>query len=179
MEENIRDYIESVFRTSDSSGELFDALKLSINYKIEDVSHYKILLANPTLSKDELIMFTEKICEDFKYCEYELYLWVAQVFESRTCDYGYTEDSLYYYQKAFLSKPEEHTPLICAFNLFNYDFEIPANKNILSLINIGVETVTKKSSVYKKLSDHFKKVGSKELMVKYEKLAQQEQRREG
>ena len=179
MEENLRDYIESVFRASESSGELFDALKLSINNKIHDVSLYKTLLANPILSKDEMMMFVEKICDDFEDCRYELYLWVAQVFEGRTDDYDYTEDSLYYYQKAFLTKPEDHTPLISAFNLFNYDYEVPVNKNILSLINIGVETVSKKSVVYKKLSEHFRITGNKDLMIQYEKLALQEQKREG
>jgi hypothetical protein len=178
MEENIRDYIESVFRASDSSGELFDALKLAISNKIEDASLYKILLANPTLSKDELTMFTEKICEDFEHCRYEIYLWAAEVFESRSGDADFIENSLYYYQKAFLTKPEEHVPLLGAFNLFNYDYEISANKNILSLINIGVATVSKKSIVYRKLSDHFKKLGDEELMVRYEMMAKHEQKRE-
>lgn len=178
MEENIRDYIESSFRTSNSSGELFDALKLAINNKIKDVSLYKILLANPTLSKYELIMFTEKICKDFEHCRYELYLWAAQVFESRTGDYDFTEDSFYFYQKAFLTSPEQHNPLMGAFNLFNYDYEIPANNNILSFINIGVATVMKKSVVYKRLADHFYKVGNKELKVKYQKLANVQQKRE-
>lgn len=178
MDDNLRDIIESSFRESDSSGELFDALKLALSNKIEDVGLYKILLANPSLSKYELIMFTEKICKDFVECRYEIYLWAAQVFEGRTGDKDFTEDSLYFYEKAFITNPEEHTPLMGALNLFNYEYDIPSNNSILSLIDIGVATVEKKSVVYKKLSDHFRKTGNEELRVKYLKMATNQVKRE-
>jgi hypothetical protein len=179
MEENIRKIIETKFRQSASSGELFDALKLAINNKIADVELYKILLGNPSLSKYELIMFTEKICKDFEHCRYDIYLWSAQVFESRTGNYDSTEDSLYFYEKAFLSNPEEHTPLLGALNLFNYDYETPVNNNILSLIDIGIPSVSKKSMVYRKLYEHYRKMGNKDLMTRYLKLAQAQKKREG
>lgn len=178
QEENIRDIVESAFRSSDSSGELFDALKLAISYQFEDVALYKILLGNPSLSKYELIMFTEKICKEFENCRYEIYLWAAQVFESRIGDQDFTEDALYFYEKAFLSSPEEHAPLTSALNLFNYEYEVPSNQSILSLVNIGVATVDKKSMVYRKLSEHFRKLGNKDLQAKYIKMAKLQQKRE-
>lgn len=123
-------------------------------------------------------MFTEKICKDFENCGYEIYLWSAQVFESRTGDSTCVEDSLYFYQKAFMTKPEEHNPLVGALNLFNYDYEISANKDIFSLISIGVATVTKKSIVYQRLGNHFSKVGNEELKLKYMKMANVQRKRE-
>jgi hypothetical protein len=178
MEETVRKIVESAFRQSASSGELFDALKLAIKHRIEDVELYKILLGNPSLSKYELIMFTEKICKDFEDCSYEIYLWSARVFESRVGDSDFTEDSLYFYEKAFLSNPEEHSPLIGALNLFNYDYEIPANQSIMSLIDLAIPSVSKKSMVYRSLYEHFKKTGNKDLMARYLKLAQIQKKRE-
>ena len=79
MEENVRNIVESAFRQSASSGELFDALKLAINHRLADVELYKILLGNPTLSKYELIMFTEKICKDSGLTREELEEMIGEV----------------------------------------------------------------------------------------------------
>jgi hypothetical protein len=65
-----------------------------------------------------------------------------------------------------------------ALNLFNYDYEISANKEIFSLISIGVSTVTKKSIVYQRLANHFSKVGNEDLKLRYMKLANVQRKRE-
>jgi hypothetical protein len=65
-----------------------------------------------------------------------------------------------------------------ALNLYNYDYDTPENKNIISLIDIGVATVSKKSAVYKKLSEHYRRLGNKDLMERYLKMAKQQIKRE-
>lgn len=171
MTEGLEIYLENVFRNSTSPDEIFDAVNLAVQNKVDNIDLYKILLANPTLSKDELIMFTEKICREFVPYKFDLYVWIAKLFESNYNDYHYIENSLHYYQKAFLINPENELPLLSALNLYNYDLELPINKNILQLVNTGEPTIKNKSVLYNKLSEHFGKTGNYELKNKYAELA--------
>ena len=148
MVEDFRIKIEKIFRESNSSEELFDAFQLSINTGIKDLELYKILLANPTLSKDEIIMFTEKLGAEFVEGSYDLYMWTANIFENNISDYEYVENSLLYYQKFAAIKPHKADPLISALKLYNYEIELPANSLIHKMVTNGVKNVNLKSKVY-------------------------------
>ncbi len=165
-------HIEKIFRESTSPDDLFDAFNIAVKNKICDVDLYKILLANPGLSKDELIMFTEKLVREFKDYSYDLYLWTARIFENYYDYYKYLDSSIYYYQKAANIKPTEYHPLLSAINLYNYEIDIPANESILNLINTGVSKVNRKSKIYFALAKHFNKKGDIEQKQKYFRLAE-------
>ncbi|GBD89404.1 hypothetical protein BMS3Abin04_00109 [bacterium BMS3Abin04] len=170
--------IESIFRNSNSSDELFDALITSLDHNLSDIDLYKILLANPTLSKDEIIMFTEKLGKEFKKYSSDLYLWTANIFENNCEDYEYLEQAVQYYKKAGLANPTDETPYLNLLNLYNSDFETPANKQILNIIDEGIDKVKKKSKVYFALADHYKKAGNINLQKKYLSLAEKSARLE-
>lgn len=178
MHEQEKIKIESIFRNSNSSDELFDAFINSLNHNLSDIDLYKILLANPTLNKDELIMFTEKLAKEFKKYSSDLYLWTANIFENNCEDYECLEKSVQYYQKAGLANPTDPTPYLSLLNLYNYDFETPANKQILNIIDKGIDKVKKKSKVYFSLSDHYKKIGNVSLQKRYSRLAEKFAREE-
>lgn len=175
---NIEKDIENIFRTATSSDEIFDALILALNKRIKNLELYKILLANNSLSKEELIMFTEKICGEFSDFSYELYNWLAKILENNLFDIRSLESALYYYQKAFLIKPAQHAPLLSAFCLYNYELNLPVNFSILQFVSNGISSVEKKSEVYQKLSEHFMKTNNLELSKKYAGLAEQSRRKE-
>lgn len=172
------DHFENVFRNSTSPDELFDSLTLAIRKKICDKDLYKILLANPVLTNDEIIMYTEKLCKEFKECSYDLFNWTGYLFQMRDHDLSLLENSFYYYQKAFMINPEDEQPLLSALSLYNYDISVSINEDIMRLVNTGIIKVDRKSVVYKELSKHYKKLNNIELARKFAILAEKSSRQE-
>ncbi len=171
IEKELIKYMESIFMNSSSSDELFDTLELGLKNGICRPELYKVLLANPALSSDELIMFTEKIVEENSKCVYDMYMWTAKLFESRSFDYNNIETSLYYYQKALISSPTKYEPILAALLLYSYDFEYHWNSTILKIANNGLNNVENKGKVFEAMAQHYKKSGEKQLSRKFAKLA--------
>ncbi|MBU1098003.1 MAG: hypothetical protein KKB34_16075 [Bacteroidetes bacterium] len=178
MPEKLLQYLEKVFREATCSDELFDSLEIALRNKIKNKDLYKIFLSNHVLSKDELMMFTEKICEEFEEFRFDLYYWTASLFQLHDKDLSLIDNAFYYYQKAFLSNPENNKPLLSALTLYNYDFDIPTNTYILQLLNTGIDKVKYKSAVYNELARHFIYIGNEELGKTYRKLAEEKSREE-
>lgn len=178
MPENLKPYIENIFISSSNPDELFDALNLAIKNNFRDVDLYKTLLANPALSKDEITMFGEKINKEFAEHSYDVFMWMAGIFEQQYNDYDNIERALYYYQKAFLTNPISHAPLVSAINLYNYDLNLDSNQTIMKFVNTGIEKVEKKSLVYHSLANHHEKIGNGELAFKLRALAEKTARKE-
>ncbi|MBN1301915.1 MAG: hypothetical protein JW995_11930 [Melioribacteraceae bacterium] len=170
-EQKLLNYIENVFRNSSSSDELFDTLNFALEKQINNIDLYKILLANTALTSDEITLYVGKLTHEFPGNRYELYNWVGNLFQIQDFDSSKIDISFNYYQKAFFEKPSEYQPLLSALKLYNYDYDIPANKFILQLVNNGVESVDKKSAVYSELSRHFEKLGKTDISKKYQLLA--------
>lgn len=66
MSDYIQKYVEAVFRNSNSSGDLFDVFELALIEGIKDFSTYKILLGSHVLTKDEVLMYSDKLCDELK-----------------------------------------------------------------------------------------------------------------
>lgn len=164
--------IENIFRSSSSRDELFDAFHSAINSKIKNPDTFKILLANPTLSPDEIKMYTEKIIQELPPNAFDLNMWTAGVFENYLHDYECLEDSLNYYHRALFTKPTSHEPLIKILNLYNYDIDVPANRRIVNIVEDAVAGTDRKSKVYYALANHFRKTGNNRMEVKYLALAE-------
>ena len=164
--------IENIFRNSSSPDELFDAFQTAVNLKIKSVDTYKILLANPTLSADEVKMFTEKLIKEQPDNAYEFNMWTGSVFENFISDYERLEDTFEYYKRAIFHKPDSHEPLLKLLNLYNYEINLPTNSRIINTIVDVVKTIDKKSKVYYALANHFRKTGNNRMEVKYLALAE-------
>ncbi|MBU2491892.1 MAG: hypothetical protein KJ571_04650 [Bacteroidetes bacterium] len=165
-------YVESVFRNSNDSGELFDAFQTAVAEKIKDLELYKILLGNPVLSKDEVLMYSDKLCKELKDKEYDICMWTAKVLSTRMFEYGCRESSIAYFERAFYNNPENCEPLLKVLNLYETDMNIPINKKILNIIDLGLLSIKNKSRVYYSLSDIYKKIGKVEQSEYYFKLAE-------
>jgi RNAse (barnase) inhibitor barstar len=174
MSDKILKEIEKTFQLSNDSNELFDALRAALSNRVDNPEIYKILLANPALSKDELVMFTEKIADEFTNCKYEIYNWAAKIFENNFEDYSFLEKAIYYYQKAAVSKPYDFNPLLSVLKLYSYELPLPSNEDIMKIVNIGVEHVKQKAEIYYAMAEHFKKVGNLKLARKYKSIAEKE-----
>lgn len=165
-----KEEIEKIFRSSNDSNEIFDAFQASILSKNDDVELYKILIGNPTLSFDEIAMYTQKLASEFPEFSIELYLWTAQLFETKPLNIDALETALYYYANAAKINPTDHTPFINAMNLYNYEMDFNLNGLIEEFVESGIKSVKYKNTLYKTLADHFKKKGDTESQKKYLRL---------
>lgn len=163
--------IEEIFRSSNSHEELFDAFTEAVSNKCDDVELYKVLLANPALTIDEVIMFGEKVAKEFPGESYDLYFWMAELFSGESINPEYCEKAFQYYSKAFELKREDHEPLVAALNLYNYDLNLELNNEIINFIENGIASVKQKSKVYYGLANHYNVLNDEINFKKYSELA--------
>jgi tetratricopeptide (TPR) repeat protein len=178
MDSNIKKEIEDIFRDSNSSDELFDAFQYALEKNIIDLELYKILLANPYLSQDMLIMFTEKLCSEFHHIAFDICLWTGNIFENRGPEFTNIKIALEYYSKAAVLKPSSHDPYISMLNLYQNELDYPTNDLIFEKIENGIEDVKLKSKVYEAMSSFYKKLGKDKLMKEYMGKAEKARKRE-
>ncbi len=170
--------IENTFRASDSHDELFDAFQNALKINLSDIGVYKILIANPALSPDEIKMFTEKLIKEYSSHAFDLLMWSGKIFENKPELYNQPEEALKYYSRAWNDKPTSSTPLLKILNLYNYDIQLSSNKTIIDLVENSVAAVDDKSRVYYALSDHYRKTGDKMREIRYFALAEKASERE-
>ena len=169
---------EEIFRNSKSSDELFDAFQGAVKINLCDLQTFKILLANPTLSPDEIKMFTEKLIKEIPNESLDLLLWTGKILENHPDNSNYLEDALIYYRRAISTKPNFNEPLLRILNLYNYEIELPINRKILEIVEELVTAVDQKSKVYYALAHHYKKCGDSKSEAKYIALAEKSAKRE-
>ena len=172
MSDYIQKYVEAVFRNSNDTGDLFDVFQLALSEKIKDFEIYKILLGNPALTKDEILMYSDKLCKEIKENEYDICMWTAKVLSIRIFEYGCRESSIAYFEKAFYTNPEKCEPLLKALNLYDTEMNFPTNKKILKIIELGLLSIKQRSKVYYSLSDLFRKIGKEKQSHEYFQLAE-------
>ncbi len=170
--------LENIFRNSNDNDELFDAFQSGINQRIDKIELYKVLLGNHVLTDDEIIMYTNKIAQEFREKQFEIYMWAAGLFEIAAFKIDRTERSFEYYKKASFVSPTDHTPYLNALNLYNYDIDTDLNKQVVKFVEDAVPAVNKKSIFYRSLSTHYKKTGNEILSKKYNQLAAKAAERE-
>ena len=170
--------IEEVFRVSSSSDELFDNFQISLKYPTVDISVYKILLANPVITSDEIKMYSEKIIKQFPQHSFEILFWTGNIFESQKDDLDRLGDSINYYRRAFQINPFDENTLVHLLNLYNYETDIKANKEVLDFVESSVITVNKKSRVYFYLSDIYRQSGNLTMAARYLALGEKSAERE-
>jgi hypothetical protein len=170
--------IEDTFRNSKSSNELFDAFQEAIKSKLCDLEIFKILIANPILSVDEIKMFTEKLLKETPGNALDLLLWTGKVLENHPDNYYHLEDTILIYQRAIAHKPTSHEPLLRLLSLYSHEIDLPTNQKILNLIDESIAAVDQKSKVYYALAKHYKKCGDPKLEKKYLYLAEESVKRE-
>lgn len=164
--------IEFIFRNSNSPDELFDAFRKAITGKITDIELYKILLANPVLSGEELKMYTEHLSKVFNENAFDFFMWTGGIFSNYTSEYERLEDSISYFVKALYNNPKSHEPYCKLLQLYNYDLNLPTNRVIIDIIEECLDRIDKKSIVCMELAKLYSKIGLSEKEAEYRKLAQ-------
>lgn len=172
MYNEVKKKIEDIFRNSSSSDELFDAFDEAIKYKIKDFEIYKVLLGNPTLSLDEIKMYTEKLLKELEEKQFQISMWTASIFENYHDDYESLECAISYYQKAIQFNPSSYEPYIGLLKLYNFDINLPTNEKILQIVENGISSIQYKSKIYFALADLYKRLGDIPKEAKYTALGE-------
>jgi tetratricopeptide (TPR) repeat protein len=163
--------IEDIFRNSNSPDELFDTFRRAITHKIADIDLYKILLANPILSGEELKMYTEHLSKIFSDKAFDLFMWTGSIFANHTSEFERLEDSISYFVKALYSHPKNHEPYCRLLQLYNLDMNLPTNKIILDIVEECANQIEKKSIVYTELGKLYEKLGKRDKAVECHQMA--------
>ncbi|MEK7819061.1 MAG: hypothetical protein AAB255_04630 [Bacteroidota bacterium] len=154
-----KEEIKQRFANSTDFNEIFDAFQISINLKIDDVELYRQLFWNKSLSEDEIILFGEKLAIEFPQISFDIFIWMANVFETLFGKKDNLENAFTYYKKASIVEPTNEKPFIDVCNAYNQDLNIPPIENLIEFLKNGVELVNKKGIVYKNLSNLYQLKG--------------------
>lgn len=162
-----RTEIRHIFNTSKNFNELFDAFDFAVKQGIDDVELYRILFWNESLDEDELILFGEKLAREFRHIAYDVYMWLANIFEVIYGKKDNYEMAVAYYQKAAAMKPAETDPYLDACDIYNPDLDIPPIKVLIEFLKVGIEFVHNKKLLYQRLSILYKISGDIDLAEYY------------
>ncbi len=168
--------LEKLFRTSNSSNDLFDGFRIAIENKIADIDLYKTLLWNKALSPDEISMFAEKICQDFPDYSYSIYLWVGKIFGTSYLLGEQYEKAMAFFIKALSKNEHSAEPLLSLAGIYNKELNIPPFDDIVRVIENWLPKVDYKSGVCFALSDLYKSAGNATEARKYRSLGEKYQK---
>ena len=119
------DDIRKTFSSSTDFNEIFDVFQSAVTQQIKDVELYRLLFWNQSLTADEIRLFGEKLATEFHDMAFDVYLWLASVFEVTTATDDNYELAVHYYQKAALIRPSEPDPYLDACDCYDPDLNIP------------------------------------------------------
>lgn len=168
-----KDQIREKFSNSNDFNELFDAFEAALESKIDDLDLYKVLFWNYSLKPDELCLFGEKLVQVFPHIAYDVYLWLAKIFEVTYSMFDNYELALEYFFKASQIKPEEPEPYLAASNCYEPDLNIPPVDYLIEFLKKGLIHVKNPSPLYKRLAELYEKIGDEDQSLYYRKLSQE------
>lgn len=172
MEQNLKKYLEKIFRDSTSSDELFDSFQSAIENKIKDPALFEAFLWNKTHTSDEVIMFAEKLCKEYPSLCYDIYMWTARIFENSYYYTEYVDRALKYYRKAANINPSAHEPYIAMVTIYNPEIDYPSSAELTLLLKEAIENVTIKSKVCFALASLYKKTDNNDMKIYYVRMGE-------
>jgi len=168
--------IRTKFANSTDFNELFDAFEDAISQRIQDVELYRLLFWNHSLGPDELCLFGEKLAKEFAGISYDIYMWLASVFEVTYSSYDNFELAIKYYRKAAEARPSVPDPYLDACDCYDPDLNIPPVDVLLEFLKSSLKHVSNKKTILTRLSHMYHIIGDDEQSKYYRDLAEQSDR---
>jgi TPR repeat protein len=165
------DEIRQCFSSSTDFNEIFDAFQSAMARRLADLELYRVLFWNPSLIPDEVRLFGEKIVGVFPEMSYEVYLWLAGMFEATYSMNDNHELAVEYYRKAALAKPHEAEPLIKLCGIYDPDLAIPPLGELIEFVLRGLPAIENPSSVYQCLGELYQHAGDPQQAEYYRRKA--------
>lgn len=165
------DDIRNIFSTSSDFNEIFDAFEEAIGQGLKDVELYRQLFWNSALSPDEVCLFGEKLAATFVDLAFDVFMWLASVFEVTYSSYDNFELAIKYYQKAARARPTEVAPFIDASDCYDPDLNIPPLDMLLKFLRTGIPSVENKKALLQRLAYLYELGGDEEMAKYYRRLS--------
>ncbi len=165
--------IRTKFAKSADFNEIFDAFEDALEQRIEDVELYRLLFWNHVLTPDELCLFGEKLAKEFPSIAYDVYMWLASVFEVTYSSYDNYELCVKYYRKAAKARPNEPDPYLDACDCYEPDLNIPPIEALIDFVKEGLNHVNNRKSLYLRLAHLYQLIGEKDLSDYYRAKAEE------
>ncbi len=163
--------LRDIFANATDFNDLFDAFEDALEQQIQDVELYRILFWNHSLGPDELCLFGEKLAKEFPNIAYDIYMWLASVFEVTYSSYDNFELAITYYRKAAETKPSEIDPYLDACDCYDPDLNIPSIDVLVEFLKKGLMRVSRKKPLLQRLSYLYQLIGEQEQSDYYRDLA--------
>ncbi len=165
--------IRKCFATSTDFNEIFDAFQSALEQKIKDVEPYRLLFWNNSLTPDEVRLFGEKLAGEFPEMAYDVYLWLASVFEVTYSSNDNYELAVHYYRKAASVRPGEPDPYLDACDCYDPDLNIPPLPTLIEFVKDGIKHVGNPKRLYTRLSHLCEMAGDMEQSELFRRLAEE------
>ncbi len=167
------DDIRRCFSTSSDFNEIFDAFQAALTQQLKDVEPYRLLFWNHSLTPDEVRLFGEKLAAEFPDLAYDVYLWLAGVFEVTYSSVDNFELALYYYQKAASVQPANLDPYLDACDCYDPDLNIPPLASLIDFLKKGVGRAADPVPLYKRLAYLYELAGDLDQSEQYRRMAEE------
>ncbi len=161
--ENIR----KCFGLSPDFNEIFDAFQQALDDRIDDFDLYRQLFWNNSLKPEELCLFGEKIAQEFPHLSYDVYIWLARVFEAIHSSADNHELAFEYYRKAASVRPAEPDPYCSAADCYEPDLKIPPLDTLIEFLKQGADQIPDPLPVYQRLIHLYDLSGNDEMSMFY------------
>ena len=165
------DEIRRCFSTSTDFNEIFDVFQFALTQKVQDVEPFRLLFWNPSLTVDEIRLFGEKLAGEYPNLAYDVYLWLASVFEVTYSSDDNFELALVYYEKAAAAKPEEPDPYVNAIDCYDPDLNIPPLMTLVDFVKRGLVNTKDPAALYTCLAQMYERAGDTSQSELYRRKA--------
>ncbi len=163
--------IRRCFSSSTDFNEIFDVFQSALVLKLKDVELYRVLFWNPSLTPDEVRLFGEKLASEFPEMAYDVFLWLATIFEVTYSSSDNFELAVHYYRRAAQAKPDEADPYLDACDCYDPDLNIPPLAVLTEFLKGGLEKVRARAPLYRRLAYFAEISGNPETAEEYRRKA--------
>lgn len=165
--------IKRRFEFSTDFNEIFDAFEEAMRQRIPSIDLYRLLFMNPSLSPDELCLFGEKLAFEIRELAYDVYIWLARVFEATHSMLDNYELTFAYYQKAASVKPDVIDTYLRAADCYEPDLNIPPISKLIAFLKRGTEHVPSPRELYERLVYFYEILGNDEMEQYFKRKAEE------
>jgi hypothetical protein len=167
------DEIKRRFEFSTDFNEIFDAFEAALAQKVREIDLFRLLFMNPSLSPDELCLFGEKLAAEVGELAYDIYVWLARVFEATHSMLDNYELTFAYYRKAAAVRPAVADPYLRAADCYEPDLNIPPIAQLIEFLKSGAERVPAPRELYERLVYFYEVLGNDEMQEYYRRKAEE------
>ena len=159
--------IRQCFSSSTDFNEIFDVFQSALSQRVAEFEPYRLLFWNPSLTPDEVRLFGEKLAGEFPQVAYEVFLWLAGMFEATYSSSDNHELAFHYYRKAAGVSPAESEPYLKACDSYEPDLNIPPAAALIEFLKSGLPHAADPSPLFKRLGDLYTYAGDTEQGLFY------------